>query len=642
MSVVPSVPAGSHDPLRYRADIDGLRALAVLSVVGFHAFPDWVRGGFVGVDIFFVISGFLISSILFRSLEAGRFSFAAFYSARVRRIFSALIVVLLACFAAGWLLLVADEFKQLGKHIAGGAGFVSNLMLWDEAGYFTDAAETKPLLHLWSLGIEEQFYLAWPLLVYLAWKRHFNWLAGIAIVIAGSFALEIVTARHDAVASFYSPLARFWELMIGGGLAYLAFHQREPFAGYRELKAAAGIVLIGIALWLVNKESAFPGWWALLPTLGAFLLISAGPEAWFNRHVLGQRAVVWIGLISYPLYLWHWPLLAFARIESFGVPSRAVRIGAVAASIVLAWLTYVIVERPIRSRGRGAWKAGALVVAMAGVFALGLYVYASGGFLLRRANADERAQFVHYYDDLHKNGLHAAYREQCDFYDWRAAQKKEAIADECTAAGPRGTELLWGDSHAQALSRGLAATSPEGVSLAQVATAGCKPALEDVDRATPGDACNDSNRFAREAIAHLQPDIVFLAQRDDHLRTDWEEIAAFIHVAGGKRVVLVGPLPQWQPSLPRVIVKDYWGRPHDRVSAGLDPAILALDRALAERYAHSQNLTYVSLVSRLCDAGGCRATVPGVQGHNLMAADYGHLTPMASEYVVREVLLPQL
>jgi peptidoglycan/LPS O-acetylase OafA/YrhL len=176
---------------KYRPDIDGLRALAVLSVVLFHAFPEVLKGGFIGVDVFFVISGFLISTIIFTSLERGSFSFREFYARRIRRIFPALVLVLASSYVFGWFTLLADEYRQLGKHIAGGAGFISNLMLWTEAGYFDTSAETKPLLHLWSLGIEEQFYFVWPLLLCFAWKRKFN-LFTIAIGVAVlSFALNL-------------------------------------------------------------------------------------------------------------------------------------------------------------------------------------------------------------------------------------------------------------------------------------------------------------------------------------------------------------------------------------------------------------------------------------------------------------------
>lgn len=229
-SIMTILPPHNHlTHPKYRADIDGLRAIAILSVVGFHAFPNWVKGGFIGVDVFFVISGYLISTIIIGSLERDSFNFVEFYSRRIKRIFPALLLVLIASFALGWFVLLADEYKQLGKHIAGGAGFISNFLFWNESGYFDNAAETKPLLHLWSLGIEEQFYIFWPLLLWFVWKKRFNLLT-IAITVAiVSFALNIVKVRSDTVAAFYSPQTRFWELMAGSILAYMTLHKQNLF-----------------------------------------------------------------------------------------------------------------------------------------------------------------------------------------------------------------------------------------------------------------------------------------------------------------------------------------------------------------------------------------------------------------------------
>ncbi len=214
--------------LGYRPDIDGLRAIAVLAVIGFHAFPTWIRGGFVGVDVFFVISGYLISTILITGMERGSFGFWQFYIRRVRRIFPALFVVLLACMVAGWLVLFSSEYKALGKHVAGSAGFVSNFVLWNEAGYFDKAAETKPLLHIWSRGIEEQFYIVWPLLLYLKWRLRTATFPLLLLLLLGSFVLNVHTASTETAADFYSPLARFWELMAGAVLAYISLFPPVP------------------------------------------------------------------------------------------------------------------------------------------------------------------------------------------------------------------------------------------------------------------------------------------------------------------------------------------------------------------------------------------------------------------------------
>ena len=288
--LAPPPPNNKHEHLthpKYRADIDGLRALAVLSVVCFHAFPYWLKGGFIGVDIFFVISGFLISTIIFENLDKGTFSFSEFYARRINRIFPALILVLIACFAFGWFALLADEYKQLGKHIAAGAGFVSNFVFWNESGYFDNAAETKPLLHLWTLGIEEQFYIVWPLLLWSAWKRKFNLLSLTLVITTLSFALNIKGLHSDAVATFYSPQTRFWELLIGSTLAYVTLYKPNLLATkkqklntylnaiiyapssqsndntLRNIQAIIGATLIGIGLLLITKERHFPGTWAL-------------------------------------------------------------------------------------------------------------------------------------------------------------------------------------------------------------------------------------------------------------------------------------------------------------------------------------------------------------------------------------------
>lgn len=387
-----SVSSTSSQPLPghavYRPDIDGIRALAVLSVVAFHAFPDLIRGGFIGVDIFFVISGFLISGILFNDLAQGRFSITDFYVRRIKRIFPALILVLLACFVFGWFALLADEFKQLGKHMAGGAGFVSNIVLWSEAGYFDTSAETKPLLHLWSLGVEEQFYFIWPLLLWLTWKLRISQLWMLVAIALVSFVINVATVHTHSVAAFYLPFSRFWELLCGALLAYLTFHQSTRLQRFRQsplanLGSIIGFLLIVVAICIVTKEDAFPGWWALLPELGAILMLAAGPTAVFNRRILSSRVLVWFGLISYPLYLWHWPLLAFARVVAGQTPPPAIRIAAVLISIVLAWLTWRLVERPIRFGGKGRRSALVLSVIMLFVGYLGYYTYQRNGMEFR-------------------------------------------------------------------------------------------------------------------------------------------------------------------------------------------------------------------------------------------------------------------
>jgi peptidoglycan/LPS O-acetylase OafA/YrhL len=375
-------------PLSYRPDIDGLRALAVIAVVITHAFPRFIRGGFIGVDIFFVISGYLISSIIFRGLNKGRFSFTEFYAHRIKRIFPALAVVLIASFTFGWFALLPDEYTQLGKHMAASAGFVQNFVLWKEAGYFDVASELKPLLHLWSLAVEEQFYLVYPLLIWMVWRWRQNAVIFLLLLLAlVSFGLNIHGVHKDLVGAYYLPQTRFWELMAGCILAYWQSArplQIQDRARPRHWVSIGGFLLIIVAMFVTTDRRLFPGWWALAPVIGAWLLIFAGPDAWVNRKLLSNRLMIWVGLISYPLYLWHWPLLSFTRIMSASNESApALRGAAVGLSLVLAWLTYRLLERPIRYGCKTWVKTAGLVFVLTTVGGVGYACLANDGFIVR-------------------------------------------------------------------------------------------------------------------------------------------------------------------------------------------------------------------------------------------------------------------
>jgi peptidoglycan/LPS O-acetylase OafA/YrhL len=380
---------------KYRADIDGLRAIAVLSVVGFHAFPYWIKGGFIGVDVFFVISGFLISTIIFENLERNTFSFFEFYARRIKRIFPSLLLVLVTIIIVGWFLCLADEYKQLGKHISAGAGFVSNFAFWHESGYFDGAAETKPLLHLWSLGIEEQFYIVWPLLLWFLWKKKFNLIFIIITIAVISFSLNIWQTNGDIVAAYYSPQTRFWELLIGSFLAYITLSKPKSAGDYnvvfRNSLSFIGAIFLLIGFFSISEKTTFPGYWALLPTLGATLLIAAGSQTWINRRLLSNPLFVWIGLISFPLYLWHWPLLIFARIIKGGPPSRDTSIIIVLASIALAWLTYSFIEKKIRSIKKEKSVEVVLIALMTSVFIIGFLIYSE---VIEPRNDDKKLQAI--------------------------------------------------------------------------------------------------------------------------------------------------------------------------------------------------------------------------------------------------------
>jgi peptidoglycan/LPS O-acetylase OafA/YrhL len=448
--------------LPYRSDIDGLRAFAVTSVLIFHAFPSLIPGGFVGVDVFFVISGFLISGIIFKELEAGCFSFADFYARRVKRIFPALIMMLTASYAFGWFFLFNDDFRRLGSHIFRASLFLSNFILWREAGYFDNAAETKPLLHLWSLGIEEQFYIVWPVILWVFWRFKTIRLPLITLLTASSLIWNIYQSQIDLTHDFYSPLTRFWELSAG---ACLAFHlsRRSQTHPYANGVSCFAVLLLLAAIYVIDSKKAFPGAWALIPVMGAVLLIYAGPTAWFNRVLFSNRYMVWIGAISYPLYLWHWPALAFARIVEGATPSVAVRLGAVALSVLLAWVTYVWLEKPLRFSWKSALRTPLLVMTMALIGYVGLACKQAGGYPSRPIM---QSQIEATTGDIGHDAFHAYYAK--NFFpcaDARVHAKSEKWGDvvRCfqTQADAPIDLVMMGDSHAEHLLLGISQALPK-------------------------------------------------------------------------------------------------------------------------------------------------------------------------------------
>ena len=381
----------------YRSEIDGLRAFAVLSVIAFHAFPNLFEGGFVGVDIFFVISGFLITSHIFESLDREQFSLINFFQRRIRRIFPALIVVLIATLVFGWVSLLGEELSQLGKHIASGAFFIINSILVNESGYFDTIAETKPLLHLWSLAVEEQFYIIWPLILWISWKLKFNLLIVTILIGAFSFYLNLNFVKTYPTEIFFLSIGRFWELLSGSFLAWLVLYRSDFFFKIKlsfdkfilkalnprykishDFIALNALSFVGISLLMygvifINESLSFPSYWALIPVTGTMLVIASGSRAVINRIFLMNPVAVWFGLISYPLYLWHWPVLSYLQIIEGEFPHRDARILAVIISIILAWLTFKFIEAPIRF-GSLKKKVNSFFIALT-LFSIGAFAY---------------------------------------------------------------------------------------------------------------------------------------------------------------------------------------------------------------------------------------------------------------------------
>ena len=611
---MPSLPQD-----RYRPDIDGLRAIAVLLVVNFHAFPQAVPGGFIGVDIFFVISGFLISGLVARDLALERFSLPDFYSRRIRRIFPALIVVLGTVLVLGWLWMLPSAYARLSADVFASAAFAANIALLLQSGYFDVESAQKPLLHLWSLGIEEQFYLVWPLVLMLAARLRLGLLRLALVIGLASFALNVALIGSHPVATFYLAFTRAFELLAGAALAAgWSLIDHAPAAS--NWRAGIGLALIATAAAALNVHSAFPGWWALLPVVGSALLLSA-PSAWGARRLLASPPMVWIGLISYPLYLWHWPLLVFFTLVNFAPLTPLARELILGLSVLLAFATYRCVEIPFRFGRPSPLKIASLAAAMALVAGAGGVVVAGGGFKSRlpveiRAMADVREQTGQWRID------------RC-LLD---PSHQTSFADDCVDRNRRPLVLVWGDSTAGALMPGLRkAQEGREFGIAQFTASACIPAL-----GAGAPDCRANNDRVISLAREIRPDIVLLHSTWDGDIDGVVRTVTALKQATGARIVVLGSVPWWKRGLPNEVLR-YFMLHHRLIpvrsdGAQADSSIAALRARLTPLGAE-----VISVRDVFCDADGCLTRL-GAGAGDIVASDQVHLTEKGSIFLVGAVI----
>jgi peptidoglycan/LPS O-acetylase OafA/YrhL len=639
----------------YRSDIDGLRAIAVLSVVSYHSFARWIRGGFVGVDIFFVISGYLISSIIYKELESDRFSIVEFYVRRIRRIYPALFIVLASVCLAGWLLLLPTAFVLLGKQIIGGSTFAANFVLWWQSGYFSPDATQKPLLHLWSLGVEEQFYLIFPVICIASYHARSRWKLPVTFLAIGvvSIVLNVTLVSKYSGAAFFLPFSRLWELLVGAGLS-LCLHRelqisRESrlLAKRRTLVGFLGLGLLVASIFGIDQNCSFPGWWAFPPTVGAALVIAAGQSSWVNRHILSCRPAAFVGLISYPLYLWHWPILSFTRIAtnvSDHDISKTSKSAIIVVSFVLAYLTYRFIELPIRhTKLRDRRRNGALwllgCVSVTGVF--GVLVVKKGGFPARLPTTIVALD--------HDYGADASLADREGTCFLRSDQSASSFTRDCldSVEGHTGQPLvfLWGDSHAADLFPGFRALQRQsGVRLAQYTSSLCAPILGLKVRTRP--ACLSVNSAVIQFIRILKPDVVVLSALWDYSDPDHDRATRaeklrrtieLVKAAGVQRVVVIGSAPSWTSTVPSLLIDEIRHRPNTPVPDRLTRGLLGThDDALLSETTQKAGGYFVPLINNLCDPTSCIVTT-GPSWTDVITYDNAHFTEHGSIMVAQRI-----
>jgi peptidoglycan/LPS O-acetylase OafA/YrhL len=641
--------------LEYRPHLDGLRAIAVLSVVAFHAFPATVPNGFIGVDIFFVISGFLISTILVgdaadNSLPV-KTMLAQFYQRRIRRIFPALILVLATCFALGYATLIPGDLKKLSLRIVASACFCLNLLLSRATGYFESEASSNPVLHLWSLGVEEQFYLAWPLVVVFAIRARVGYLRTAVFLGAASFFWNESRPMAEAGPSFFLPQTRLWELLIGAiaaavypalpwgrpGRRSVAGNGGGPAGGrpaeviHRVLSSVlslGGCALIAVGLVHPTNRLTVPNGFTLFPTLGAALVVCSDGRSWVDRILLSNPVFVWFGLISYPLYLWHWPLLVFAEGELSGSPGIVAKGAVTALAILLAWLTYRFVEDPVRRGAHGMVKTFALAGSMAALVALSLLSYQRQGFPARFPKiVEELADFNFDYGKYWREGTY--------FLD--AGQDETTFrTNGLVVASAKPSLYLWGDSHAAALYPGMMACLGDRYTIVQRTGAAMPPLLDDDSRELRL-YTRRINSFVLDAIGREHPACVVLAA--NWCACAWEKVEETISklkAAEVGHIVLVGPEPQWNTSLPQQLtsyVRSHRREPVPRrLKTGFSNEPMRID-ALMEALCRRDGVQYISPCRIFWSEEGFLVRT-GDTADSLVAFDYGHLTAAGSVYLV--------
>jgi peptidoglycan/LPS O-acetylase OafA/YrhL len=612
--------------LKHRADIDGLRAVAVLPVVLFHYGAVIFRGGFTGVDIFFTISGFVIASSIRSDIYDGSFSVANFYFKRIRRILPAFVAVMIATTIAATVLLLPSDLIDYGRSLASSSTFLSNVYFWKTSGYFAAAAQTKPLLHTWSLSVEEQYYLFAPIGFWMIyrWGRA-RWLLFLTPIAILSFASGVAAVFVAPTAGFFLIPTRMWELLLGAIAALVG----RPMVQHRsrcELMSGIGFGLVLLGLFSLQDGDPFPGWNALLPCLGTALIIQAGTGAetrsalpFFNR-VLSSWPFVSIGLISYSLYLVHWPVAALVKYEALSSPTAPEMVFMVAASLVMAWICWRFVEQPFRSipfNARGMAFAAAITVIAGGVLT-GVSAGWLGGLPQRFPDFTENQ--ISGVEDW--GGDHCFNQNPHHPTPWDSRL--------CTRIhGKNGRILLWGDSFAAHYLPGILRDADRiDADVLQYTFAGCPPILSYFSYARIG--CTDFNKRALDVIRSEHIDTVVIAARWTDvplhtLKTLGETVAALRLL--GVRVYVIGQSPQFLADVQHI---DYISRNY-RLSTGatwkisFNPAINGLIAGQAV------DATMIDPLSFLCEHDNCRYR----DGRVFLYADFGHYSREGSIAAVR-------
>jgi len=634
--------------VRYRAEIDGLRAVALIPVILFHARFDWFSGGYVGVDVFFVISGYLITSLILVEKEAGTFTLRNFYERRARRIIPALFFVTVACIVPAWLWMMPSQLRDFAQSVVALALFSSNILFWRKGDYFLATADDMPLLHTWSIAVEEQYYVVFPILMLLLWSiRRRRLIALIAIAAATSLLLSEYGWRHHPGANFYLAPTRAWELMLGVLAAfYLHAYAHSNRTWLNQTASLGGFGLIIVAVTFFDRNTPVPSLLALIPTLGTVLVICFGDKTTLVGKLLSTRALVGIGLVSYSAYLWHHPLFAFARIRSLDEPGLWLYATLCAVTFVLAYLTWKYVERPFRERRilSSGQVFSVAALSSTALIAIGLVGHLNRGFEER---VDSRVLALSAYE-----GDTNPRMTECRSGGSRLIPPRNACI---YGTNPVPRIALWGDSHADQLAVPLEQlVRSKSESFIELAYAGCPPMIDVFRIDSPESRCAEYNSQALSYLLETRTiDTVVMHAYwtgyidDGLLRVDArgnpvpapiaEQLSSVVQRLrlAGKKVILIFPVPKMPSSPPQYLAKKLM------FTADVGDVFITMDEYVSQSkksfatlspIARSQRVEAVYPHMALCDvdANRCSAT----DGDRVLYRDNGHVSITGARRIV--------
>ncbi|MBD1390351.1 acyltransferase [Neiella sp. HB171785] len=610
---------------QFRLDINGLRGVAVIAVVLYHFNNEWLPSGFAGVDVFFVVSGFLMTKIIMTAIDNSSFSLIRFYQSRANRIIPALAFVCLAVLLYGWFQLLNGDFNSLLRHVYSSLLFFSNHVYWMESGYFEANAMEKWLLHTWSLSVEWQFYLAYPLvllgLAKISSRRFIK-----AIVLTGAavgFAFSIVATGISADAAYFLLPTRAWQLLLGA----VAFFYPMSLGRYAKVISYGALLTIILSMFVFDESTPWPSYFAILPTLSAFFILQCNYK---DNIVINNKALQVIGLWSYSIYLWHWPVAVYINNLNFS-PSKQFYylLTGIVASLVLGALSYYIIEQKRYMKAKYAIFA---------LVACSSYMLLKAGVPqdLREMSSHPANQFIASYGNYSPRG-------GCLVSEFQRKHQSMGIFSDCLDMNSSGGVFMWGDSHMSSISLGLRQYIPKGITINRVFSSGC-PSSFQIKRGSVSRlrrACDFSNELALKAIKKIRPETVIIANKDKHEMMDWANTVTTLKSLGVREIVLVGPLPQWYPSLPAVYAKHSYGKTHIS-GKKLDQNVVKTNEKMAQMISDLDSVTYIDVINRICPESEDQRTCHVTYGDELLAFDYGHLTLSGSKHIAKEIIVPIL